>query len=247
MTQPDPRDAALARIRQMADYWEKNLPEVIRTPAVVSAIRAALERAEPVAVSAPPAGRAAVLREAADKAEDVAAALMGTDVECGNGAYEIVALLRRLAGEAQQDGKSTAEKAADLGLTDTEYRSRSHAAAVATIRAAIPGMYASVGFRLEDVLNGADEAQQDEEPGGEAHPPEHAWRVESPRRERWVSWGATYDERRWAFESFESAISTAPARAFRVVRATTTFTVEAEHTPGAVARSGQPETDREEA
>jgi len=44
--------AALARIRQMADYWEQHLPEVIRTPAVVSALRAAMERAESAAVSA---------------------------------------------------------------------------------------------------------------------------------------------------------------------------------------------------
>ena len=50
MNQPDPT-AALARIRQMTDYWEQHLPEVIRTPAVVSAIRAALELA-----GQPPAG-----------------------------------------------------------------------------------------------------------------------------------------------------------------------------------------------
>lgn len=53
MTQPDPT-AVLARIRQMADYWEQHLPEVIRTPAVVSAIRAALK---PAVV--PPADQAA--------------------------------------------------------------------------------------------------------------------------------------------------------------------------------------------
>lgn len=40
-----PETAVLVRIRQMADYWEQHLPEVIRTPAVVSAIRAALESA----------------------------------------------------------------------------------------------------------------------------------------------------------------------------------------------------------
>jgi hypothetical protein len=47
--------AVVSRVRQMADAWEQQLPEVIRTPAVVSAIRAALE---PAAVS-PPADRAA--------------------------------------------------------------------------------------------------------------------------------------------------------------------------------------------
>ena len=30
----DTSTAALARIRQMTDYWEQHLPEVIRTPAV---------------------------------------------------------------------------------------------------------------------------------------------------------------------------------------------------------------------
>lgn len=43
----------IERVRQMTDLWEQQLPEVIRTPAVVSAIRAALD-AEPAAVAAPP-------------------------------------------------------------------------------------------------------------------------------------------------------------------------------------------------
>lgn len=65
----------------------------------------------------------------------------------------------------------------------------------------------------------------------QAHPPSHTWKVESPRRDTWASWGATYDDRDWAQERYESATSTAPARPFRLVRATTTYTVEAEHTP----------------
>lgn len=35
-------EAALARVRQMADAWEQRLPEVIRTATVVDAIRIAL-------------------------------------------------------------------------------------------------------------------------------------------------------------------------------------------------------------
>ena len=66
---------------------------------------------------------------------------------------------------------------------------------------------------------------------GEAHPPRHTWEVESPRRDNWASWGVTYDERDWARERYESAIGNAPARPFRLVRATTTYSVEAEHTP----------------
>ncbi|MFF6866704.1 hypothetical protein [Streptomyces ardesiacus] len=53
MTDQTTTAAVLARIRQMADYWEQHLPEVIRTPAVVSALRAALDRAPTVPL--PPA------------------------------------------------------------------------------------------------------------------------------------------------------------------------------------------------
>lgn len=41
------RDKLAQRIRQMADAWEQQLPEVIRTPAVVSALRAAVAQAAP--------------------------------------------------------------------------------------------------------------------------------------------------------------------------------------------------------
>ncbi|NUQ95792.1 MAG: hypothetical protein HOY79_04280 [Streptomyces sp.] len=67
----------------------------------------------------------------------------------------------------------------------------------------------------------------------DAHPPTHTWKVESPRREKWASWGATYDDREWAQERYESAIEHGQGRPFRLVRATTTYTVEAKHTPAA--------------
>lgn len=75
---------------------------------------------------------------------------------------------------------------------------------------------------------------------GEAHPPTSTWKVESPRRDSdtWASWGATYDERDWARERYESAIGNAPARPFRLVRATTTYTVEAEHAPAVDVQFG---------
>jgi hypothetical protein len=80
----------------------------------------------------------------------------------------------------------------------------------------------------------ADHAQQPETQA-EAHPPTVTWEIESPRRGTWASWGTTYDEHDWARERFEDAIGHVPARQFRLVRATTTYTVEAEHQP-AVAR-----------
>ena len=91
----------------------------------------------------------------------------------------------------------------------------------------------------------ADEAQQQPETQAEpeAHPPTHTWTVESPRRDTWASWGATYEEREWAQERCESAIENAPQRPFRLVRATTTYTVEVEHQPAAASAGAQ--TDEE--
>jgi hypothetical protein len=78
-----------------------------------------------------------------------------------------------------------------------------------------------------------------EQYANEAHPPSHTWKVESPRRDQWASWGATYDERVWAAASFEDVIEVAPQRPFRLVRATTTYVVEAEHQPEAAAEAQQ--------
>jgi len=75
----------------------------------------------------------------------------------------------------------------------------------------------------------------------EAHPAEHTWKVESPRRGNWASWGATYDDREWAQERFESAIEHAGHRPFRLVRATTAYTVEAEHVPAAERPAAAPQ------
>lgn len=72
----------------------------------------------------------------------------------------------------------------------------------------------------------------------EAHPPTHAWKVESPRRGQWASWGATHDERVWATASYDDTIEAAPQRPFRLVRATTTYAVEAEHQPAAGPAGG---------
>lgn len=73
----------------------------------------------------------------------------------------------------------------------------------------------------------AGEAPQPEAQA-EAHPPTVTWEIESPRRGTWASWGATYDEHDWARERFQDAIGHVPARQFRLVRATTVYTVEAE-------------------
>lgn len=98
-------------------------------------------------------------------------------------------------------------------------------------------------LRAADLLRRVAAEEQPTET--QAHPPSHTWTVESPRRDNWASWGATYDDRDWARERYESATSTAPARPFRLVRATTTYIVETEHTPPAVTE--QPDTQTREA
>lgn len=97
------------------------------------------------------------------------------------------------------------------------------------------------------VPGGAGEEPADETREAEAHPPTHAWKVESPRRDQWASWGATHDERVWAAASYDDVIEVAPQCPFRLVRATTTYAVEAEHQPAAGPAGGaqQPkEADR---
>jgi hypothetical protein len=87
--------------------------------------------------------------------------------------------------------------------------------------------------QLEELRRTAGEAQQPETQA-DAHPPTVTWEIESPRRGTWSSWGTTYDEHDWARQRFEDAIGHVPARQFRLVRATTVYTVEAES--AAVAR-----------
>ena len=92
------RAGVVARIGQMADYWEQHLPEVIRTPAVVSALRAALE---PAAVLPAPTDQTAALAEhLVERCPDHGCVEPPWEDGCH---CEIVPLLRRLAGEAQQE------------------------------------------------------------------------------------------------------------------------------------------------
>jgi hypothetical protein len=92
--------AVVARLRQMTDHWEQQLPEVIRTPAVVSAIRAVLERAE-TAPSAP-ADRAALRQQIIDGLREARRPGLGAMTEAEALAHMADAVLRRMAGEAQQ-------------------------------------------------------------------------------------------------------------------------------------------------
>lgn len=236
---PPPADQTARRDRIAEALYERERPP--RDPAWAEAF--AMDR-EVFEAMAAVLSLTAVERQFLTFALDLAADEMASrGDEFGDEDEAALETLRRVAAEEQpaETQGTTTDKAAALGLTDTDYRARSHAAAVATIRAAIPGMYAHVGFRLEDVLNEADEVQP---PETQAHEPTHTWTVESPRRDNWASWGTTYDDRDWALESYEHSTKNAPARPFRLVRATTTYTIEAEHTPPTArpAVGEQPET-----
>lgn len=107
---------------------------------------------------------------------------------------------------------------------------------------AIPGsagMLDELLRRAAVVPAGAGEDPAHETREAEAHPPTRTWKVESPRRDKWASWGATHDERVWAAASYDDVIEIAPQRPFRLVRATTTYAVEAEHQPAAVSQPGK--------
>ena len=80
--------------------------------------------------------------------------------------------------------------------------------------------------RIED---GDDEGTE----AAEAHPPALTWKIETPLRGEWRHTGATHDDHTWATERYQDAIDTDPAGEFRLVRATTTYTVEAAHNPAA--------------
>lgn len=127
------------------------------------------------AVLPPPADRAAVLREAADFAEQLMDERYGPDCSYGIGGLDVARELRRLAAEAEQP--------------DTETQ---------------------------------------------AHPPQHSWRVETrdPLADQWAP-GSHFAHRPNAVERLDTANRTAPLWndgtpvERRIVRETTTFTVEA--------------------
>lgn len=88
-TVPEPAARLANRISSMATYWEQHLPEVIRTPAVVSALRTAVEdflppasnadaTTSPASTSVTPAAAANTLLDAAGKPISVGDTVGGT-------------------------------------------------------------------------------------------------------------------------------------------------------------------------
>ncbi|MER6183072.1 hypothetical protein [Streptomyces sp. NPDC001652] len=144
-------------------------------------VEALLAAAPAVAPSPPATDRATLLAELITNAEEW-------------DGHITVQELRRMAAEAQQQKPITADKAAALGMTDAEYRAHSHRAAVDAIRAAIPGLYATVGLRVEDVLADAPAvgARQPDTETQDSLPD----RLEAALTERFTSQGNPFSEMR---------------------------------------------------
>ncbi|MFI5649960.1 hypothetical protein ACIA71_01905 [Streptomyces anulatus] len=124
---------------------------------------------EPAAAPPAPADRAATLREAADHVDHLRATMGAPTVrDCfANGLGHAAADLRRLAGEAaagMQQTTTTADRAAALGMTPTEYRQHSHNTAVQQIQTAAQGLFAGTAIRVADALKEPDEGEADTEP-----------------------------------------------------------------------------------
>lgn len=220
------------------------------------------------------ADRAAVLREAAQHLYTALFPAVYNDLgqKAAEGVNRAVSELRRVAAEAQQQESGSGcahcvcchawgDREAHAALVRDDAAEAQQPASTAPLAAGFPLVkgrcpacrHASLflGTGGYPTCSNHECPEPDaattvlEQYAREAHAPSHTWKVESPRREQWASWGATYDDREWAHERYESAIENASARPFRLVRATTTYTVEAEHQPAAPVGSAAADTSEE--
>ncbi|MFH8792237.1 hypothetical protein [Streptomyces sp. NPDC017941] len=65
-----------------------------------------------------------------------------------------------------------------------------------------------------------------------AHPTETSWLIETPRKGAWRRWSGCRDTREQAHDDYANTVEWGGTRqAYRLVRVTTTYAVEAEHAP----------------
>ncbi|MET4670774.1 hypothetical protein [Streptomyces sp. PvR018] len=79
-------------------------------------------------------------------------------------ARELRAVLAGEAAAGVQPPTTTADRAAALGMTPTEYRQHSHTTAVQQIQAAAQGLFAGTAIRVADALKEPDENEAEPEP-----------------------------------------------------------------------------------
>lgn len=129
-------------------------------------------------------------------------------------------------GEQGPKGLNTADRAAALGMTPTEYRAHSHRTAVQQIREAARGLYFETGMRVLDALDTAP-AVADTQPEAEAHRPLVEYIAEVLEADGvWMYLGADPD-RSVAEKRRASVTRRHPDAKTRTVRKTTTYTVAA--------------------
>lgn len=138
------------------------------------------------------------------------------------------ALRGRLAGptadERQPETGTTADKAAAAGMTPEEYRAESHRAAAERVRTAAGGLYVEAGVRVLAALNGNPTVL-------EAHPPLTEYVTELLELDGiWMDLGGG-TERSAAEKRRAGVIRRYPETETRIVRRTTTYTVEPDVAP----------------
>ncbi|MFK0124921.1 hypothetical protein ACIQSP_16590 [Streptomyces nigra] len=237
--------AVVARIRQMTDHWEQQLPEVIRTPAVVSAIRAALEPAVP-------AGQAeAELRRLADKTQPTETRPPMDDAQAAAAIAPLEAAVRRhreqqrtehhiaVLLEAADDlatvfGDPMVKHIGALGASHLRHRAREIEARRLAAGPPVPPVHGeSVAALAGYTTDGHDTWDGDEQAGTEAHPPHHRWMVETRDNlaDEWAP-GMRFTDRAEAVARYETVSRNHPLWKDgtpverRFVRETTTYTVE---------------------
>lgn len=143
----------LAQVRQhiIDEYRAAVIAEHTHAAPPAPADRAAVLREDPTPVSL-----ATTLSELADEQTQLAVADdLGRRRDMAAARRRFVTDLRALADDAAagvQPPTTTADRAAALGMTPTEYRQHSHTTAVEQIQAAAQGLFAGTAIRVMDAL-----------------------------------------------------------------------------------------------
>lgn len=202
----------------------------------------------------PPADQAAVLRETDDEGDElVCVDQCGSCDACGmepfgtpaEGWREAARFLRRTA----RDSSDRQGALHGARLIEDELRRLADEAQQQPEKcrncqgSRLDPRYSAGDFACPDCSDGAaDEPAAEPQPDNETpddtvYPPLTTWEIETRRRDNWLSWGTTYDDHDWARERYRDVIGARPNLPVRLICATTTFAVEAEHPPAVVPQS----------